>query len=120
MIPLRRNKRVLYVCQMYQDGKLKKYKEPIKLKENWQITNSQADILNLGMDSYQFIRIKTSINHIGYYHLGDRVYIDIEPPIEHDPLCKTANYEVYKDPAKSLNECEIMLKRLSGKGEYGQ
>ena len=32
---LRRNKRCIYLCQKYKDGNLDKYKEPIKLYENY-------------------------------------------------------------------------------------
>lgn len=115
MKTLHRNKRKLYLCQIYQDGNLKKFREPIKLKENWQTTNTDADFKNLGLDSYEYVRIRTNVNHSKYYHLGDRLYITNEPPEEHDVMCKTADYEVIKDPVVMLNECEILLKRMSGK-----
>lgn len=115
MKTLRRNKRVLYVCELYEDNKLKKYKEPIKLFENWQVTNTDADLKALGMDAYIYIRIKTDLSHAKYYHLGDKVYINNPIPETHDVLCKTADYEVFKPPISTLNECEILLKKLSGK-----
>lgn len=115
MKTLHRNKRKLYVCQIYQDGNLKKFKEPIELRENWQVTNTGADFKNLGLDSYDYVRIRTSVNHAEYYHLGDRVYINAKLPDTHDVMCKTADYEVYKDPVVMLNECEVLLKRMSGR-----
>lgn len=115
MKTLHRNKRKLTICHMYQDGKLKKFKEPIELYENYQVTNSESDLLSLGMESYIYIRIKTDLSHLEYYHLGDRVYINNPVPDVHDVLCKDADYEVFRVPIPTLNECEIMLKKLSGR-----
>lgn len=115
MKTLHRNKRKIHICQIYSDGNLKKFKEPISLRENWQITNSEADFKNLGLDSYDYVRIRTDVKHAEYYHLGDRVYINVQPPEVHDVMCKNADYEVFKDPVVMLNECEVLLKRMSGK-----
>ena len=115
MKTLHRNKRKLYLCELYEENGLKKYKEPVELRENWQVTSSDVEFKNLGLDSYDYVRIKTSVSHSSYYHLGDRLYISVTPPEKHDVMCKTADYEVYKDPVVTLNECEVLLKRLSGK-----
>jgi hypothetical protein len=113
MINLLRNKRKIYVCAL--DKTSKSYNEPIELYENYQVTNSIVDERTFGLDAYLYLRIKTSPSHKDYYHLGDRVYVDVEPPIEHDPTCATADYQVYKDPILSLNEYEVLLKRRSGR-----
>lgn len=115
MKTLHRNKRKIYVCEAYADGHIRKFKEPVELKENWSITNNPITFVNIGLDSYEYVRIRTSVNHAKYYHLGDRAYIQVKPPEEHDVLCKTADFEVCKDPVPSINECEILLKRLSGR-----
>lgn len=115
MHTLLRNKRKLYVCTKTETNGIKTYSEPIKLYENYRITNSKADLETFGLDSYQYIRIKTDNSHAQYYHLGDRVYINTIPPEEHDSLCKNADYEVIQDPVQTLNELEVMLKRRSGK-----
>lgn len=115
MISLLRNKRPLYVCRVHLENHTKIYDAPILLYENYQIPNTEADLQSFGMESYQYIRIKTNVSNKDHYHLGDRAYIGIEPPQEHDTLCKTANYEVYKEPVPSLNELEVVFRRLSGK-----
>lgn len=115
MITLNRNKRKIYVCNKVQNGDIKEYNEPITLYEDYAITNTEADLKSFGMDAYMYLRIHTNISHKDYYHLGDRVYVDIEPPEEHDNLCKTADYEVYKDPVTSLNSITILLKKRSGR-----
>ena len=115
MRTLHRNKRTLYVCELWDDNGIRKYKEPVKLRENWQVYNTDAEFINMGLEAFNYVRIKTNKQNAKYYHLGDRLYLYNEPPAEHDIFCKTADYEVYSDPITTLNECQIILKRLSGK-----
>lgn len=110
---LRRNKRRLYLCQKYQDGLLNKYKEPIELYRNYLPTNSDGDLISIGMEYPMYLRIKTTIDDKDLFHPKDRVYVYKNIPNEHDVLCKDADYEVYKEPMLFINEIEIMLKRLS-------
>ena len=115
MRSLVRNKRKLYLCKEYQDGEISKFQEPIELKVNYQATNSEGDLIALGMDFPMYIRIKTDTRFSGVFKAGDRVYINAVPSISFDPLCKDADYEVDSDPIVSLNTIEITLKKLSGK-----
>ena len=112
---LERNKRVLYVCKQYQDGMLTKYEAPIELYVNHQVTNSEGDLIALGMEYPMYVRIKTDLEMYSKFHAGDRVYINIEPTEPFDGLCKDANYEVDSEPIASLNVIEVTLKRLSGR-----
>ena len=118
MITLRRNRRKIYVCNTYFDPELKnikKYSEPIELYENCQTTSGLADIERFGLESYQYMRIKTTNEHGVNYHYGDAVYVNVTPPQTHDPYCKTADYEVSEDPIVTLNFTEVLLKRRSGR-----
>ena len=115
MKTLRRNKRKVYVCNAYFDNEKKRYNEPIKLYENCQTTSGVADMERFGLDAYQYMRIKTDIQNGKNYHLGDAVYVNVEPPQEHDILCKTADYEVSEDPITTLNFTEVLLRRRSGR-----
>lgn len=110
---LRRNKRKLYLCQKYIDGPLYKFKEPIELYENYQPTNSEGDLISIGTSYPSYLRIKTTVENAKMYHPKDRVYVYISIPEKHDTQCKTADYEVYKEPLLFINEGEVMLKRLS-------
>lgn len=114
---LRRNKRRLYLCQKYQDNLLNKYKEPIELWEDYLPTNSEGDLISIGMDYPMYLRIKTSIKEKDLFHPKDRLYVYKDKPVEHDVLCKNADYEVYKKPMLYINEMEVMLRRLSGEDE---
>lgn len=114
---LRRNKRRLYLCQKYQDNLLNKYKEPVELWEDYLPTNSEGDLISIGMDYPMYLRIKTSIKEKDLFHPKDRLYVYKDKPSEHDALCKNADYEVYKKPMLYINEMEVMLRRLSGDDE---
>lgn len=115
MISLVRNKRKIYVCNAIPSGSVKKFATPIKLYENYQVTKTFADLEEFGKDAYLYIRIKTDASHLHYYHLGDRVYIDVPYPSSYDEYCKDADYEVIKPPFKTFNQCEVLLKKRSGK-----
>ena len=47
---LKRNKRIIYLCNRYQDGKIVRYNPPIELAINYQATNSDGDLIALGLD----------------------------------------------------------------------
>lgn len=113
MRTLKRNKRSLYLCQKYQDGLLTKFKEPILLMENYLPTNSDGDLIAIGMNYPKYLRIKTDISEKDLFHAKDRLYVYKNPPEAHDVLCKEADYEVYKQPSLYINEMEVMLYRLS-------
>lgn len=112
---LRRNKRKLYLCQKYiDDNNLDKWKEPILIYENYLPTNSEGDLISIGMDYPMYLRMKPEISKINLFHEGDRFYIFTIPPDEYDPICKDADYEIYKKPMIHIESMEIMLKRRSG------
>jgi len=126
----RRNKRQIYICHRYEDNGLIKFREPIPIKENYNSTTEQADIIAMGMDYPNRLRIKTDrrvringewMERKNLYHIGDRVYVFTTPPETHDPLCKNADYEVEIEPelGVSINQLDILLLRLSGKKYKG-
>lgn len=112
---MKRNKRKLYLCNRYQDGLIMKYGEPIELNMNYQATNSEGDLIALGLDFPMYMRIKTDLDVGVMFKANDRVYINTVPTASFDGLCKDADYEVDSDPIISLNSVEITLKKLSGK-----
>lgn len=112
---LRRNKRLLYLCNRYQDGKIEKFTEPLPININYQATNSEGDLIMLGLDFPMYMRIKADMDVGLKFHAKDRVYIKNIPSKNFDGLCKDADYEVTSDPIVSLNSVEINLKKLSGK-----
>lgn len=112
---LQRNKRRLYLCEHYQNDYITLFKEPKPVLVNYQATNSEGDLIALGMDFPKYMRIKADLSYTGIFHANDRIYISVTPSKPFDDLCKDADYEVDSDPIISLNSIEITLKRLSGK-----
>lgn len=112
---LKRNKRLLYLCNRYQDGSIIKYQEPKELNINYQATNSEGDLIALGLDYPMYIRLKMDISFGDSWKANDRVYINNKPSEPFDELCKDADYEVDSDPIISLNYVEVTLRKLSGK-----
>lgn len=112
---LQRNKRKLYWCSQYQDNNISKYTAPKTLALNYQATNSEGDLIALGMDFPMYIRIKADVIYANTFKAGDRFYINKEPKKPFDVLCKDADYEIDSDPIVSLNTVEITLRKLSGK-----
>ena len=116
---LRRNKRKLYLCQKYEDNGIDKYREPKLIYENYLPTNSEGDLVSIGMDYPMYLRMKPEISEKDLFHEGDRFYIYTIPPETHDEMCKDADYEIYKKPMYHLDSMEIMLYRRSGdRDEY--
>ena len=112
---LKRNKRLIYLCQQYEDRGISKYKEPVELYVNYQSTNSESDLIALGTEFPMYIRIKVDVSTAAMFHTGDRVYLSIKPSEKFDILCKDANFEVDSEPMISLNTVEVVLKKLSSK-----
>lgn len=112
---LKRNKRTIFVCNHYQDGNIVKFKNPVEIKLNYQATNSEGDLIALGMDFPMYVRIKANLEDKDIFHAEDRVYIMRKPSEPFNVLCKDADYEVDSDPIISLNSIEVTLKKLSGK-----
>lgn len=124
MRTLKRDEKTIYVCHRYKDGNLIKYKNPIPINEHYATTDTEADLIAMGMEYSKRLRIKASnrvcidgqwCDRATMYHQGDKVYVYTKPPVEHDVLCKTADYEVEVDPIVTPNQMGVTLVKLSGK-----
>lgn len=115
MTSLQRNKRILYLCKAYTDNNITKYKEPQLIETNYQPTNSQGEIIALGPEYTEYLKIKDNISIGKKFNNGDKCYVFVEPPKEVDALCKNADFIVSGEPLLTLNEGEVTLKRLTGK-----
>ena len=113
MRALKRNRRLLYLCTLYEDMGIAKYKEPVPIKINYQPANSDSDLIALGTEYPMRMKIKSDLYYKDYFHTGDRVYIGIEPPAQFDGLCRDANFEVDNEPMIALNTIEVTLRKLS-------
>lgn len=109
---LKRNKSKFYLCKKIENST--KFEEPIKMKLNYEPTNSIGERLTLGEDYSMYLKIKCTLKEASVFKNGDKCYIYVRPPEEYDPLCKDADYIVDGNPATTLNQSEIKLRKLSG------
>ena len=111
---LQRNKRSIYLCNQYEENGIRLFTKPKLIKINYQSTNSDSDLIALGMEYPMYARIKADLEYKDIFHTGDRVFINT--PIEkYDELGKEADYQVDSEPIISLNSVEVTLKKLSAK-----
>lgn len=117
MICLKRNKQTLYLCKKTIIKEITKYLEPIKIETNYQPTNSVGEVIAIGNEYTLYLRIKDIIEIGKQFSNGDRCYVYVKPPKEHDALCKKADFIVNGEPLITLNQAEVRLKRLTGGDE---
>ncbi len=113
MICLKRNKRLFYLCTKIKNST--KFNKPIRLNLNYEPTNSIGERLTLGEDYSMYLKIKCTPKEASLFKNGDKCYFYVNPPKEHDELCKTADYIVDGDPQITLNQAEIKFRKLSGR-----
>ena len=113
MRTLERNKQLLYLCKRYEDDGKLLYVAPQPFYENYTPTNSESDLIGIGMTYPVYLRIKSDIINKDRYSPGDKLYVYVEPPKTHDVLGKNCDYIVIEEPSKTINQTEIILKRLS-------
>lgn len=114
MVCLKRNKQKLFLCKKFVDDGITKYKEPIEIMTDYQPTNSTGEVIGIGKEYTQYLRIKDILKIGQMFSNGDRCYVYEKPPETHDSLCKTADFIVNGEPLLTLNQCEVRLKRLTG------
>lgn len=108
-----RNKRKIYLCSRYVENGIEKFKEPEPIELNYQPTNSSEQLYAFGTNYSIYLMAKTDLEIGAKFRAGDRCYIYETPPETHDVLCKKADYIVSGQPISTLNNTEIMFKRLS-------
>lgn len=112
---LKRNKKPLYHCKWYLDNNITKYYEPIPRDINYEPTNSDAQLYAFGTNYSIYLTAKVLPELGKEFKSGDKCYIYVNPPTEHDVLCKGADYIVDGEPITTINVTEIKFKRLSKK-----
>lgn len=113
MRTLERNKMLLYICESYEENGLIKYRRPKPVYDNYTPTNTESDLIGIGLTYPMYLRIKTDIINKDRYKAGDKLYVYKKPPKIHDSLGKFCDYIVKDEPLKTINQVEVLLKRLS-------
>lgn len=116
MNSLMRNKRPLYLCKKYidEDVNVIKFKTPKEIIIDWQPISSDGQTLVVGIEYSEYIRVKGTAEEVSVFNNKDRVYIFKKPKLnQFDGMCNDAEYEVSNNPVITLNDGEVMLRRLS-------
>lgn len=114
MVSLKRNKRTLYLCKRNIVDGLTKYLEPIEIETNYQPTNSTGEIISLGIEYSEYLKISDIPEICRKFQNGDRCYVFVEKPETHDELCENTDFVVFGQPLITLNEGIVTLKRMTG------
>lgn len=120
MNSLMRNKRPLYLCKKYIDETVNviKYQNPKEIKIDWQPISSDGQTLVVGIEYSEYIRIKGTADEVSVFNNKDRVYITKPNMQTFNQMCNDAEYEVSNNPVITLNDGEVMLRRLSQDEEF--
>lgn len=114
MIALKRNKRKLYLCKKYIENNLTKYHEPEPILTNYEPVSSTGEIISIGPEYTEYLKIEDVVEIGNKFSNGDKCYVYVEPPEEHDKLCQAADFFVSGNPLITLNSATISLRRLTG------
>lgn len=110
-------KKPIYVCSYYtNDDGIAQYLPPVKYEVNCFNTNpasARADVAQIGSSYSEYKQIVGDSKYLAKIKELDVVYVDVEPPITHNALAKTADYVVQGAPARLPVSTKIMLKRLT-------
>lgn len=112
MINLKRNKKTFYLCKKVPNST--QFSEAEEINLHYEPTNSTGEILVLGQDYSEYLRITCTVEEGQKFSNGDKCYIYSKKPEEHDKMAKNADYIVEGNPQTTLNETRIMLRKLSG------
>lgn len=118
---LKRNKRTLYLCNKVIENDRKTFDEPQKIKVNYQpVADKDAGIiLAVGMEYINRLILYMRPSTAKKFKNGDRCYVFVDPPENHDKTCNTADFYVDGMPTKYLNESTVHLQRMTGADRNG-
>lgn len=91
------------------------YGEPKEYEVNCQNvlpTSASAELETFGTSVDSLYQIVGDSDYLKDIKEFDRVYVDVEPPSEVDPLAAKADYTVYRPPCRFPNVTTVYLKRL--------
>lgn len=115
---LLRNRREIYYCEMYLENGIELFKKPVKVKVNFNPTNSSGQVFAYGNAYPLYLKAIVNNNLKINFKEGDKLFVYKNPPKELDKLCKTADYIIDSEPLVMLNFTEISFKRLTSDMSY--
>lgn len=115
MRTLLRNKRKVYLCKSFiNESGATEYEAPKEYKINYEPTSASSQLLTFGEHYAQGLQAIVDLEIGKEFKEGDKCYIFVEPPSQHDRLCSDADYIVSVLPQTTLNQVKLVFTRLSG------
>lgn len=113
MRTLIRNKRKVYVCYRIDDeSKVMKYNEPIPFFINLMPLSDESEIAVYGEHYTEILKGVLMLYELGEIKEFDRVFVEVDPPVQHDILCDSADFEIDSVSHTLTSATIIMRKRL--------
>ena len=113
MVNMKRNKRTLYLCKKYIEDNITQYKEPEEIKINYMPITSNGEMIAIGNEYSQYLKLTGTPEVCSKFSNGDRCYVFVQVP-EDDEMREYADFQVYGQPLITINEGNLILKRLTG------
>lgn len=106
---LQRTKRKIHYCRRYIEDDMELFYESETRRLNLLPISGELTLLSGGEVNSMYLkaRIKKCVQS---YSEGDRAYVNIEPPEEHDMLCDKADY-VLKTVLTGHNVTELIFEK---------
>lgn len=111
---LKRNKRIIFLCNQIIQENRKVFTEPVKYELNYQPLLTEGEIITAGPEYINRLVVYTSVEEAKNFHNADRCYVFVEKPEEYDKFCNTADFYVDGEPLIFLNEARFYLQRMVG------
>lgn len=111
---LKRNKRLLYLCNRIEVNSRIIYDRPIPLYVDYQSLSSDGEIIAFGEEYTNRLTVYTNPVIARKFRNADRCYVFIDKPEEYDKYCSTADFYVDGDPIINLGEGRLYLQRMTG------
>lgn len=113
---LKRNKRLLYLCNRKEVDDRIIYDKPIPLYVDYQPLSSNGEIIAFGEEYTNRLSVYTNPETAKKFRNADRCYVFIDKPEKYDKLCSTADFYVDGDPMINICEGRLYLQRMTGEG----
>lgn len=110
------HRRVVHLASHRVENNVHVFDNPVALLVDCMPTNSESDVLALGINHKNYQRIITDVRTGKLFKELDKVWVDVAPPDTHDKLAKTADYFVYSVMTK-LRTTQVLLKRANADGD---
>ncbi len=114
MRTLQRDLKIAYLCKRIPNTEPVQFDEPVEVRLNLITTNSRFDISIPGDEVSEFLRATITSDVKSMFNKRDRLYVNVVPPLTHDKLCNTADFEI-DSILDSISTTKLLFRKINGK-----